>query len=169
MHFQEIISTNTVEHLKQKARKLKRDQAITHVQALDEIAKSHGFNHWHHVTLSNDIIKPSEEALRSGCVLAFDIEDALKLDMSNPLVTLDHSCLEWLIGDMSFEVSTTPNDDEQHEQLNVNGDYIYCRLDASLADESLEDILDFIRQNISVMPRVLWLKGKRFDTHCLPS
>lgn len=43
------ISTKDVERLKQKARELKRATNISHHVALDEIAKQHGFNHWHHI------------------------------------------------------------------------------------------------------------------------
>ena len=49
MQITKIISSATVERLKQKARKLKREKSIPHTQALDEIAVSAGFNHWHQV------------------------------------------------------------------------------------------------------------------------
>ncbi|HBK7822129.1 TPA: plasmid-related protein, partial [Vibrio cholerae] len=54
MQITKIISSATVERLKQKARKLKREKPITHTQALDEVAVSAGFNHWHQVVQAND-------------------------------------------------------------------------------------------------------------------
>lgn len=50
MQITKIISSATVERLKQKARKLKREKSIPHTQALDEIAISVGF---HRLDLKN--------------------------------------------------------------------------------------------------------------------
>ncbi len=63
MQITKIISSATVERLKQKARKLKREKSIPHTQALDEIAVTAGFNHWNQVVQANDVLKPSEVAL----------------------------------------------------------------------------------------------------------
>lgn len=41
-----------VEKLKQQAKKLKRSNGIKQAEALDRVARTHGFNHWGHVTWS---------------------------------------------------------------------------------------------------------------------
>lgn len=67
MQITKIISSATVERLKQKARKLKREKSIPHTQALDEIAISVGFHHWHQVVQANDLLKPSSGVIFRMC------------------------------------------------------------------------------------------------------
>ena len=90
MQITKIISSASVERLKQKARKLKREKSIPHTQALDEVAVSAGFNHWHQVVQANDLLKPSEVALSSGCVMAFDVKDGMDVDTSDGVLIEDH-------------------------------------------------------------------------------
>ena len=84
--YQRIIKTPDVERLKQKARKLKRDKSIPHTQALDEVAKDVGFNHWHDVVKSNSLIIPAEKAIADGVVMAFDIKDGMDIDTSDGIL-----------------------------------------------------------------------------------
>ena len=44
------LSLKQFELFKQEARHLKKDEGITHHDALEKIAKKHGYHHWHHVT-----------------------------------------------------------------------------------------------------------------------
>ena len=76
MNIQILLTSKDVEHLKQKARKLKQEEGITHTQALDKIAQRAKFNHWHHVCESYKRIEPTETAYRSGVIIAMDIKDA---------------------------------------------------------------------------------------------
>lgn len=41
----------TISRLKELAKELKRSRGIKHVDALDQVARAHGFDHWHAVTL----------------------------------------------------------------------------------------------------------------------
>jgi hypothetical protein len=45
-----VTSETLVEKLKQEAKRLKRKHAGTYAQALDRVARQHGYNHWGHVT-----------------------------------------------------------------------------------------------------------------------
>ena len=72
-----IISSTDVEKLKQKARKLRKDSGISHHDALDLVAQSAGFNHWHHVSESAKTFKPTEQAYYFGVIIAMDIKDAM--------------------------------------------------------------------------------------------
>lgn len=118
MQITKIISSATVERLKQKARKLKREKSIPHTQALDEIAVSAGFNHWHQVVQANDALKPSEVALSSGCVMAFDVKDGMDVDTSDGVLIEDHF-LEMLTEKQLFEiyVNSPDEDDEQNRPI----------------------------------------------------
>ena len=73
---QRIVTSVEVEKFKQEARKLKREQNISHTEALEVIAKRCGFDHWHQVTLCNEPCKASELAISKGIVLAFDWNEA---------------------------------------------------------------------------------------------
>ncbi len=116
MQITKIISSATVERLKQKARKLKREQSITHTEALDEIAISVGFNHWHQVVQANDVLKPSEVALSSGCVMAFDVKDGMDVDTSDGVLIEDHF-LEMLTEKQLFEIyANSPDEDDEQKQ-----------------------------------------------------
>jgi hypothetical protein len=44
-----VTSDTLVEKFKQEAKKVKRKENGTHADALDRVARQHGYNHWHHV------------------------------------------------------------------------------------------------------------------------
>ncbi len=102
MQITKIISSATVERLKRKHESLNVNNPL-HTEALDEIAVSAGFNHWHQVVQANDVLKPSEVALSSGCVMAFDLKDGMDVDTSDGLLIEDHF-LEMLSEKQLFEV-----------------------------------------------------------------
>lgn len=177
-----IISSASVERLKQKARKLKREKSITHTQALDEIAVSAGFNHWHQVVQANDRLKPSEVALSSGCAMAFDVKDGMEITSDDVLIE-DHF-LEMLTEAQLFEIyaNSLDEDDEQNRPLKetlsaseLRGyfqdhcSYMYFRLAESHANKPLKEILALIRQYSFWMPEYIWLQGHLIDTYHLPA
>ena len=180
MQIIKIISSDTVERLKQKARKLKREKSITHTQALDEIAVSAGFNHWHQVVQANDALKPSEVALSSGCIMAFDVKDGMDVDTSDGILIEDHF-LEMLTEKQLFEiyVNSPDEDDEQNRPLKETlsdselqeyfRDYcsfMYFRLAEPYANK---EVLALIRQYSFWMPQYIWLQGHLIDTYHLPA
>lgn len=61
-----------VEKLKQQARKLKRSRAMKQSDALDRVAKAHGFNHWGHVTWC---LKEAAARSAGGCTFKADFVD----------------------------------------------------------------------------------------------
>jgi len=171
------ISSHSIEFLKQKARKLKRNQATTHVQALDEIAKSHGFNHWHHVTVANKNMMPAETALSSGCVVAFDIKDGLEVNTSDGLIIQDPA-LSPLTYNILFEVYVnSPDVGDRHHPMNENppeverqtifseehDQYMFFRLNPLIIDKSIEEILGIIKEHSFFMPYIIWLQGEMTD------
>jgi len=183
MQITKIISSASVERLKQKARKLKREKSIPHTQALDEVAVSAGFNHWHQVVQANDLLKPSEVALSSGCVMAFDVKDGMDVDTSDGVLIEDHF-LEMLTEKQLFEIyaNSPDEDDEQnrplketlsdselHEYFRDDCSFMYFRLAEPHANKPLKEVLALIRQYSFWMPQYIWLQGHLIDTYHLPA
>lgn len=178
-----IITTSDIERLKQKARKLKRTQSISHTQALDEVAKQVGLNHWHHVIKSNEPVKTAETALISGCVMAFDVKDGMDVDKSSGLLIEDY-ILDYLTQDTLLNVfSNLPDEDDEQQrplketlsEVELYQDFLdyfsftFFRLDPEHADKPLKDILAIIREHSFWMPNYIWLKGQLIDTYHIPS
>lgn len=183
MQISRIISSVTVDRLKQKARKLKRERSITHTQALDEIAVSAGFNHWHQVVKANDLLKPSEIALSLGCVMAFDVKDGMDVDTSDGVLIEDHF-LEALTENQLFEIyanspdeydeqnrplKETLSDSELHKYFRDEYSFMYFRLVETHANKPLKELLPLIRQYSFWMPQYIWLQGHLIDTYHLPA
>jgi len=72
--------SSNVEKFKQKARKLKKEQGLSHHEALDQVAKEFHYHHWHHVIEMATITAPSEIAYHDGLLVAFDIKEAASFD-----------------------------------------------------------------------------------------
>lgn len=185
MHHQ-YISTKDVERLKQKARELKRSTGITHNVALDEIAKKYGFNHWHHVTQSNEPFKLAENSFSKGYVLAFDVKDAFEIESDELLI--EDELLRYVVKNSLFVIysnSIYENDNATEstrtikevyspEKLEENffdylNNYKFFRLNESMWNESLTTLPKFLRNYSFWMPEIIWVKGKLINTYDLPA
>ena len=71
-----LLSSKTVSMLKQRARDLKRNTNMSHIQALDFVASDIGIGHWKGVTEAAARYKPFEQAMKTGLVVAFDRKDS---------------------------------------------------------------------------------------------
>ena len=181
MQLIKVISTQNVERMKQKARKLKREKAITHTQALDEVAKKARFDHWHEVVQANAHFIPAETALAEGCVLAFDTKDGMDIDTSDGVLIEDH-LLEILTQHQLFEIYSNfideedaqgrplkeiYPDDELRENFVDESTFMFFRL-VDAKDKSLKDVLTLTRQYSFWPPFYIWLRGELIDTRNLP-
>ncbi|MCZ2798978.1 plasmid-related protein [Vibrio alginolyticus] len=182
MPITKVIASSKVQRLKQTARKLKREDSLTHTQALDVVAKQAGFNHWHHVTLSNNLIKPAEDAFNSGSVMAFDCKESE--GVGDDTLIHDH-LLAFVLRKNMFEIfaNTIDEYDEENrplkdtltpQELNeyFSGDfedYVFYRLSPNMSNRPLKEILTVIRQHSFWMPRHLWVKGAYVDTYHIPT
>ena len=79
-----IITSKFFEQLKQRAKKLKKENNIPHHEALDSIAKSMGENAndpkltiWKQLCEHHKITQRTEDALKNGFVIAIDIKDGI--------------------------------------------------------------------------------------------
>lgn len=76
-----ITSAQSVEKLKQQAKKLKRKHGIPHAEALDKAAKQHNYNHWGHVTWCAKETLTLERPLSESCAEVVKNAQAGKHDM----------------------------------------------------------------------------------------
>ena len=62
------------------------------------------------------LLKPSEVALSSGCVMAFDVKDGMDVDTSDGVLIKDH-LLEILTEKQLFEIyANSPDEDDERKQ-----------------------------------------------------
>ena len=71
-----LLLTEDLEKLKQRARKMKREQGISHHEALELVAQSSGLDNWHQAVKANKAMAETESAVRDGIVIAMDIQEA---------------------------------------------------------------------------------------------
>lgn len=62
-----VTSATQVEKFKQEAKKQKRNRKGTHADALDLVARQHGYNHWHHVLLCAKQTVAQDMTIASAC------------------------------------------------------------------------------------------------------
>jgi hypothetical protein len=77
MQNQYLFSSLTFGRWKQEARALKRSTNLLHHQALEHVAKSKGFEDWHHVVREAKLNLTTEAAYRSGLLVAYDVKNAM--------------------------------------------------------------------------------------------
>ena len=76
MQTQYLFSSLAFGRWKQEARALKRSASVLHHEALLQVAKSKGFESWHHVVCEAKLNRSTETASRSGLIVAYDVKDA---------------------------------------------------------------------------------------------
>lgn len=170
-----------VEKLKQKARKLKKEQGLSHHEALDQIAKQFRYHHWHHVTEMAAITEPSETAYRHDLLIAFDVKEAESFDdelfIEDRLAPLFCEEELWKIY-LEMDHGDEDEDDDFHElpepeqreyfQEFMNN-LIFYRYVEKNTPKSIEDTLKFINEYSFWMPTYVWIKGKIYDTYGAPA
>lgn len=178
-----IIFERSVEHLKEQARKHKRQNGISHTQALDEVAQKHGFQHWHHVTLCHAHVKPAEKALKEGYILAFDVKDGMDVDTSDGALVEDRFLFELCHPQMYERYKNTIFDDDPEqtplretmpeEEMRANFeedfDYLFFRMHEKYNALDLKGITKIIRKYSFWQPEYIWLKGQMIDSYHMPA
>ncbi|MDP2431808.1 MAG: hypothetical protein Q8O33_07235 [Pseudomonadota bacterium] len=171
MHTQYIIASADVERLKQKARKLKRDSGISHHDALDQIAKAAGFNHWHHVSESAKAFKPTEQAYYFGVIIAMDVKDAM--NFRDPSGRFKEDPLAYAIcaddiysfireADDEGEFDTTGQEyksDLEDWFSDAIMNYLFFRYTGPDVPDSVEDVVTMVRECSFWPPEFIWHKG----------
>ena len=171
MRTQIIISSADVEKLKQKARKLKKDSGTPHHEALDQVAKIAGFNHWHHVSESAKTFKPTEQAYYFGVIIAMDVKDAMDFRDPSGSFVEDPFAFALCADDIYAYIREADDDgdsadDDQHyaedrgewmqdEIMN----YVFFRYTGSTVAEQVNDVVAMVRECSFWPPVFIWHKG----------
>jgi hypothetical protein len=178
------ITTKVVELLKQKARKLKSKKNISHVEALDEVAKQAKFNHWYQVCEQHKLVEPTEKAFFSGLMIALDIKDALEFDDSDGLFVFqeDDLAAHFCYDDLLREYSESVDDDgiplkelESEKQIIEDfeshdlGNYGILRYTGDALPDSLDDALRLVSERSFWPPIYVWFKGAFYNTFSQPA
>jgi hypothetical protein len=77
MQNQYLFSSAIFGKWKQEARALKRSTNLMHHEALEQVARSKGFENWHQVVCEAKLNRASETSYRSGLLVAYDVKDAM--------------------------------------------------------------------------------------------
>jgi len=171
MRTQFIISSTDVEHLKQQARKLKKDSGIPHHEALDQIAQKTGFNHWHHVSESAKMFEPTEKAYFFGLIIALDIKDAQ--DFRDPTGRFVEDELAYSLcaddiyhyireadedGDLAVD---DPHYEEDKQDWMMDGlmNFTFFRFTPTQIPASIDEVVTLVRECSFWPPEFIWYKG----------
>ena len=171
MHTQIIITSATVEKLKQKARKLKKDRGIPHHEALDQVAKEAHFNHWHHVAESAKAFEPTEQAYYFGVIIAMDIKDAMDFRDPSGRFVEDSSAFALCADDIYAYISESDEDavmladdthyEEDRSEWMMDGlmNYVFFRYAGSDFPASIDDVVEIVNECSFWPPEFIWYKG----------
>lgn len=160
-----------IEKLKQKARKLKRDGGIPHHEALDQVAQSAGFNHWHHISEAAKAFKPTEQAYNFGVIIAMDVKDAEAFQDTSGTFVEDEFAFALCAEDIFENLCEEVDDNgvpllDQYDEVELKEwaqdeimNYIFYRFTGKDIPERAEDVVDRVRQHSFWPPRLIWLRG----------
>lgn len=176
MRTQIIISSANVEKLKQKARKLKKDNGVPLHEALDQVARATGFNHWHHVSESAKAFKPTEQAYYFGVIIAMDVKDSETFHDSSGTFVEDEFAFS-LCADDLYEIlceSVDDNDVPMRDKYSEDElkewaqddimNYVFYRFTGKDIPERAEDVVDMVRPYSFWPPTLIWLRGAIQDS-----
>jgi len=167
-----IVPNIALEKLRQKARKLKRDQNIRHYQALDNVALESGFDHWHHAVDSAKLTSLTENAYYNGFVIAMDVKDAQSFtDPQNRFVEDErfrYLVRSEFIATYKSELEldgVTLTDEEIKDDVETDmQNYIFFRYQGLDIPKSVDAGLKMVAECSYWPPMYLWLNGEYVDT-----
>lgn len=122
MHTNYIFSSATFGKWKQQARALKKSGDLSHVQALDHIARINRFDSWRHVVTEAKLNRISETAYRSGLLVAYDVKDAMDNWRSDDSFVDDFRAFEFCRADIFAWYQRGDDEAEDEERLAIPQD-----------------------------------------------
>lgn len=168
-----------VDKFKQQAKKIRKEQGLSHHEALDLIAKKYKYHHWHHVTEMANLTEPLEKAFRQGFVIAYDFKEAEYVGAELFKVEDD---LRWFCENdlwKSYQEIDDKDDpefkelDEEEKRQYFNQDVfesmIFFRYVGKRTPANLKNALKLIHKSCFWSPEYVWLKGTFYDTFFEPS
>ncbi|TVT57570.1 MAG: hypothetical protein FHK80_08650 [Azoarcus sp. PHD] len=172
MRTQIIISSKTVEKLKQNARRLKKEDGISHHEALDQVAKKVGFDHWHHVSESAKAFAPTEQAYYFGTIIAMDVKDGMDFHDPSGAFVEDNLAPALCTDDIYEFVRTAEAEDGEidtsdptyQEDLkewasDISMNYTFFRYTGAEIPANVEDVVKLTSKCCFWPPEFIWHKG----------
>lgn len=179
-----VISKKDVEQFKQRARKVKREQKISHQQALDVVAVQMKFHHWKHFLSWREKSAEIEQAFYKGCVFAFDSGENVDLD-DGTLIALERETIEHLFGHELIKLHGEQVDLDSESGLLLKETHTASELKESVWEEvegmdfyriapsvyfrSLKQAVKIIEDKCFWLPIMMRYRGRMIDTHSLPT
>ncbi|MGQ5524143.1 hypothetical protein ACUHMQ_12885 [Chitinimonas sp. PSY-7] len=166
-----LVTTADVEKLKQQARILKKANGISHHEALDQVAKSVGFDHWHHVAESAKTFAPTEAAYYFGVIIAMDMKDAQGFRDETGAFVEDHKAFALCADDLYWAMCEAIDDDgvplcekfslaELKEWADEDlRSYGFFRFTGRSIPEHVEEVIALVRKYSFWPPQYIWHKG----------
>jgi len=183
-----ITPVKLIERLKQRARKLKREKNIPHNEALDLIAKENGlYNHWHHVTECASITAMSEQSVKSGLLIAFDMKEADEIGNETENFIYDEQASYFLEKELKnnyenfieSDIEYNPQGKTNKELLSKSEleedfyfflqDLVFYRYTPRSIPQSINIALPQINDICFWPPMFIWLRGEFYETSNLPA
>lgn len=176
-----VVSSKTVQQLKQIAKQYKRRLSITHTEALELTAQKAGFANWHQATQANVLLRSAEKALKSGAIIGMDMKDGMDsfdsvtedgkfiFDEFLPMVCAQSfRKMMWLGPDPDDELGRLPSEtmteEEFEEWFHTNlHDNMYFRLSEKVSVESLDQVLKLLDERSFWPAFYLWFQGKLYE------
>ncbi|NOR69624.1 MAG: hypothetical protein GQ532_08015 [Methylomarinum sp.] len=169
MNTQHLVTSKTIEIIRQKSRKLKKEKNIIHTQALDEIAQQYHFNHWHHVRESYKVLKPTEQSVKSGLMIAMNAKDADSFYDEKERFIQDDNAFFFCEKDIYHQYIEAIDEDglkfidkysEEELRQDFKDEYImnygFFRYTASSLPKTINDILKLIKECSFWQPEYIW-------------
>ena len=172
-----IVTKQSIERLRQRARKIKRSEGLRHYEALDIVAKSAGFNHWHHVSEHAKLFQDTERAYYFGCVIAMDAKNAF--DTTGSMLIEDNDLAFLCSNDILEETLNTideldpkgrtfreTEDSAQTKEIHDNDmlELIFYRHQHTSPPSLLVDALKLVEKESFWRPEYIWLNGEFYNT-----
>lgn len=176
-----IVTSADLEKLKQRARQLKRNSGIPHHQALQDVAKTAGFHHWHHAVESAKVTDVTERAYYAGLLIAMDVKDAQDFRPQDLFVE-DEQAFLVCADDMrlALRISEVDDDDvplfdayspEKFEEIFREDmmNYVFFRYAGKTPPRDVADALELVTQCSFWSPQYVWLRGDFINTYETPA
>lgn len=183
-----FISTDDLERLKQRARKIKRERGIQHSVALELVAQSAHFDNWHQVVTAHRAMHATELAVREGVVIAMDSKEVaencgaeIPLPGESGRLVSDEK-LAFFFKEFFYrtelegvdEEDGRPNrekwsDEELHEFAEERiQDLVFYRFVGDTPPTDVLTVVNLVSEACFWGPEIVWIKGKPHDTYSLP-
>lgn len=152
-----VVPAASIESLRRKAKKLKKERGIPHHEALDMVARIGGvFPNWHHIVEAAKATEPSERAFKTGFLVGLDPKEASEMSVSSlDSFVCDERLLIFVLDELEKErrEKGRPYEREEYEEL------VYLRY-TRRTPVDFDKATDICAESFFFPPRYLRFKGE---------